>query len=152
MLRPEVSAASFSALDLRSSSHGATQRSVGPTSSTSDTSAVAGATGTYDTDTGTDFGLLGSFSQEGSQEEEGGWGREGTPPRGGTPPREGTLPTTVSFTDTSWDQMAKVMPWPAQRSEVGGGGVTEIVLPGDHNEAQQVCSLRCTGGGGRCQV
>lgn len=78
-----------------------------------------------------------------SQKEEGKWGREGTP-----------LPTdpstTVSFTDTSWDQMAKVMPWPAQRSEVGGGGVTEIFLPGDHNEAQQVCSFKHTHGGGAC--
>lgn len=54
--------------------------------------------------------------------------------------------TTVSFTDTSWDQMAKVMPWPAQRSEVGGGGVTEIFLPGDHNEAQQVRSFEGTRG------
>lgn len=76
-----------------------------------------------------------------SRKEEGEWGREGTP-----------LPTdpstTVSFTDSSWNQMAKVMPWPAQRSEVGGAGVTEIFLPGDHNEAQQVCSFKHTHGGG----
>lgn len=55
--------------------------------------------------------------------------------------------TPVSFTDTSWDHMAKAMPWPAQRSEVGGSGVTEVFLPGGHyekrNEVQQVhaCSL-----------
>lgn len=55
--------------------------------------------------------------------------------------------TTVSFTDNSWDHVAKAMPWPAQRSEVGGGGVTEVFLPGGHyekmNEVQQVhaCSL-----------
>lgn len=49
--------------DLRSSSHGASQLSVGTTSSTSVASTVAGATGTYDTDTGTDFGLLESYSQ-----------------------------------------------------------------------------------------
>lgn len=78
-----------------------------------------------------------------SEEEEGKWGREGTPLT--TDPS-----TTVSFTDTSWDQMAKVMPWPAQRSEVGGGGVTEIFLPGDHNETQQVCSFKRTHGGGAC--
>lgn len=37
--------------------------------------------------------------------------------------------TTISFTDTSWDQLAKAMPWPGERSEVRGAGVTEIILP-----------------------
>lgn len=49
--------------DLHSSSHGAAQLLGGTTSSTSHASTVAGTTGTYDTDTGTDFGLLGSYSQ-----------------------------------------------------------------------------------------
>lgn len=37
--------------------------------------------------------------------------------------------TTTSFTDTSWDQRAKAVPWPAERSEVRGAGVTEDLLP-----------------------
>lgn len=50
--------------------------------------------------------------------------------------------TTISFMDTSLDQLAKAMPWPAQRSEVRGAGVTEVVLPDGGfekvNEVQQV--------------
>lgn len=50
--------------------------------------------------------------------------------------------TTVSITDTSSDLLEKSMALPAQRSEVGEGGVTEVFLPdSDFNEmkeAQQV--------------
>lgn len=80
---------------------------------------------------------------ESESEEEEQWGWKGTPLT--TDPS-----TTVSFMDTSWDQMAKVMPWPAQRSEVGGGGVTEIFLPGGRNEAQQVRSFTYTHRGRAC--
>ncbi|XP_056886628.1 podocalyxin-like protein 2 [Takifugu flavidus] len=134
-LRPEASAEVDA--DLHPSSRGAARLSVRTSGSTSDAPTVAGATGTYETDTDTDFWRLQSYLQGiglngGGEEEE-----EGAPLT--THPS-----TTVSFTDTSWDQMAKVMPWPAQRSEVGGGGVTEIFLPGDHNEAQQVVCLTWT--------
>lgn len=47
--------------DLHSSSHEVLQLSVSTASS--DPSTVAGGTGTYDTDTGTDFGLLESYTE-----------------------------------------------------------------------------------------
>lgn len=37
--------------------------------------------------------------------------------------------TTISFTNPSLDLLEKSMPLPAQRSEVRGGGVTEVFLP-----------------------
>lgn len=49
--------------DLHSSSHEVPRVSVSMTGSTSDPSSVAGRTGTYDTDTGTDFGLLESYTK-----------------------------------------------------------------------------------------
>ncbi|XP_029907416.1 podocalyxin-like protein 2 [Myripristis murdjan] len=49
---------------------------------------------------------------------------------------------TVGFTDMSWDWLEKTTPLQAQRSEVRGGGVTEVFLPGgDLEEAQQVVCI-----------
>lgn len=49
--------------DLHSSSHEVPRVSVSTTDSTSDPLTVAGGTGTYDADTGTDFGLLENYTK-----------------------------------------------------------------------------------------
>lgn len=46
--------------------------------------------------------------------------------------------TTIGFTDPSWDWLEKTTPLPAQRSEVRGGGITEVFPPDSDFRAQQV--------------
>ncbi|TMS18942.1 Podocalyxin-like protein 2 [Larimichthys crocea] len=63
---------------------------------------------------------------------------------------------TVGFTDPSWDWLDKTTPQPAQRSEVRGGGITEVFLPDsdfdDMEEPQQVMCVNWSELAGRGYV
>ncbi|XP_071329128.1 podocalyxin-like protein 2 isoform X2 [Trachinotus anak] len=197
--------------DLQSSGYGLLHSSITTTGSTPTAAAAVGGdvvgTATPETDTGTDFGLLGSYTkdetededrrrEEEEEEEEAGLTHTGVfrqnptvPEVGLAPSREPLQPSvegddelqqpgpggkdggaeveekwkktegegtrirhivplttdpspTISFTDQSWDWLEKTTPLQALRSEVSGGGVTEVFLPISDvdklEEAQQV--------------
>ncbi|XP_051271146.1 podocalyxin-like protein 2 [Dicentrarchus labrax] len=203
--------------DSHASGYGVLHSSVTTTSTTSaaaSTSTAAGGdavgTSTPETDTGTDFGLLGSYTKDEiedeetereEEEEETGLAHKGVftqnptvPEVGMAPSREPLQPsveeeeeqghelkgvgpndrseeeeedewgtvekeetmirhiiplttdpsTTVSFTDASWDWLEKTTPLSAQRSQVRGGGVTEVFLPdGDFDELEEAQQVVC---------
>ncbi|KAI3369259.1 hypothetical protein L3Q82_007513 [Scortum barcoo] len=201
--------------DGHSSGYGVLHASITTTTTTSTAASASTAaaaagdvvgTATPETDTGTDFGLLGSYTKDGAEdedtereeeEEEADLAPKGiftqnptVPEVGMAPSREPLQPsveeeeelekeeriglmdrseeveeenwgkmdkeetrirhivplttdpsTTIGFTDPSWDWLEKTTPLPAQRSEVKGGGVTEVFLPDSDFRAQQVMCI-----------
>nr|XP_046240995.1 podocalyxin-like protein 2 [Scatophagus argus]XP_046240997.1 podocalyxin-like protein 2 [Scatophagus argus] len=52
--------------------------------------------------------------------------------------------TTIGFVKPAWDWLEKTTPLPARRTEVRGGGVTEVVLPdSDFDELEETGQVMC---------